>query len=265
MFSRSISATDAAPIPTAIARFRMTGARRSRCCAERVFESRTPGMRWPFGRMMTAAATTAPQVGATPTSSTPTTRSAPSRHRRRSNRSEGTWAAIGLQGTAAGLTRESALGRRAPGGRAPAGRALRRRCLGCRTSGTALLQRGGLADAVSQEVKLCPAYLPVADDLDLFDSRAVDLERALDANAAGDLPDRDRSGDAPAAEAHDRALEDLDPLLAAFDDASGDADGVARGELGQVGADLVGDDLVEDVHRSRFPAGRSPRLRNGRR
>ena len=57
-------------------------------------------MRWQLGGMITAAATTAPDVGATPTSSTPTTRVAPSRHRGRSQRSVGTIRAIGRQRTA---------------------------------------------------------------------------------------------------------------------------------------------------------------------
>ena len=74
MFSWSISRTDAAPTPTATARFRISGARRSRWAIDSVFESRTPGIRWQPGFMITAAATTAPQVGATPTSSTPATR-----------------------------------------------------------------------------------------------------------------------------------------------------------------------------------------------
>src|SRR6185503_9729026 len=50
--------------------------------------------------MITAAATTAPQVGATPTSSTPTTRVRPSFQRRRSWRRVGTMTAIGPQGNA---------------------------------------------------------------------------------------------------------------------------------------------------------------------
>ena len=77
------------------ARRRMSGASRSRCAAESVLESRTPGIRWQPGRMITAAATTAPQVGATPTSSTPTTRTSPSFQRRRSWRRVGTIGAIG--------------------------------------------------------------------------------------------------------------------------------------------------------------------------
>ena len=88
--------------PTAIARRRITGASRSRWSAVIVFESRTPSIRWQLGAMITAAATTAPDVGATPTSSTPTTRLAPSRHRGRSQRSVGTMMVIGRQRTAPG-------------------------------------------------------------------------------------------------------------------------------------------------------------------
>ena len=90
-----MSATDAAPTPTAIARRRMIGASRSRWAADSVLESRTPGIRWQLGGMITAAATTAPLVGATPTSSTPTMRVAPSRHSGRSQRRVGTMTVIG--------------------------------------------------------------------------------------------------------------------------------------------------------------------------
>src|SRR6185295_7719820 len=121
--------------------------------------------------------------------------------------------------------------------------------------GAALAQRRRLAHAVAQEVQLGAAGLAVAHDLDLLDARAVDHERPLHADAARDLPNGDRAGDATATQAHDRALEDLDALLAALDHARRDLDRVAGGELGQVGADLVGDDLVEDVHGGSFPAG----------
>ena len=63
-----------------------------------------------------------------------------------------------------------------------------------------------------------------------------------------DAPDGDGAGDAAAAEAHDGPLEDLDALAVALDDLGRHLDGVTRGELGQVGADLVLDDLVEHVH-----------------
>src|SRR3972149_104294 len=50
MLRRSISATDAAPTPTARARRRTSGASASRRAAERVLESRTPGVRGAVGR-----------------------------------------------------------------------------------------------------------------------------------------------------------------------------------------------------------------------
>ena len=49
MLSWSISRTDAAPTPTATARARISGASRSRWAADRVLESRTPGIRWQPG------------------------------------------------------------------------------------------------------------------------------------------------------------------------------------------------------------------------
>ena len=73
------------------------------------------------------------------------------------------------------------------------------------------------------------------------------------------------SGDPAALELHDRAFEDLDPLLAALDDARRHLDRVAGGELRQVGADLVGDDLVEHVHGGRSLQVRGARRRRGRR
>ena len=79
-----------------------------------------------------------------------------------------------------------------------------------------------------------------------------------------DPADRDRAGDAAAAEAHDGALEDLDALAVALDDLGRDLDGVARGELGEVGAELVVDDLVEHVHAGGSLVGRrQPKLRVG--
>src|SRR6185312_4197653 len=121
--------------------------------------------------------------------------------------------------------------------------------------GPPLAQGRRLADPLAQEVQLRAPRLAVPDDLDLLDPRTVHHERPLDADAAGDLAHRDRARDATATQAHDRALEDLDALLAALDHAGRHLDRVAGGELGQVAADLVGDDLVEDVHGGSFPAG----------
>src|SRR5262245_12639621 len=191
--------------------------------------------------MITAAATTAPQVGATPTSSTPATRVRPSFQRRRSWRRVWTMTAIGPQGSPSRAAGRAG-NRTTPPKR---GRRCVRRTL---APGPALAERRGLADALPQEVQLGPADLAVADDLDLLDPRAVDLERPLHADAAGDPPDGDRPGDAAAAEPHDGALEHLDPLAVALDDLGRHLDRVTRSDLGQVSAELVGDDFVEDVH-----------------
>src|SRR5688572_6705310 len=247
MLMVSISRTEAAPTPTATARRRMSGASRSRWLGDSVFESRTPGIRREWGFMINAAATTAPQVGATPTSSTPTTRIAPSRQWSRSNRRLGTRTVMAAPRLAPPIAR------RATGGSAVAfpsrpGPPWTVPRPGRSAPGAALPQRGCLADALAQEVQLGAAHPTVAHDLDLLDARAVDHERPLHADAARDLADGDRAGDAAAAQAHDGALEHLDPLLAALDNAGGHLDRVARGELRQVAADLVGDDLVEHVH-----------------
>src|SRR3990170_309040 len=235
MLRRSISTTDAAPTPTASARRRMIGSRRSRWAAESVFESRTPAMRRQFTGMITAAATTGPQVGATPTSSTPATRTMPACQSARSGRSRGTIMAPGRGES------NAAYGSSYPPPRGSAG--------------PALAEGGGLADALAQEVELGPAGHAVADDLDLLDARRVDLEGALDADAGAQRAHGDRAGDAAAAQAHDRALEDLDALAVALDDLGRDAHGVAGRKLGQVAADLVRGDLVENVHRALLTGG----------
>src|SRR5215218_8142655 len=81
----------------------------------------------------------------------------------------------------------------------------------------ALAKCRGLADALAEEVELRPSHLAVADDLDLLDAGAVDLERSLDADTTRDPAHRDRTGDATTAQAHNRAFEDLDPLTVALD------------------------------------------------
>src|SRR6476620_6330030 len=76
-------------------------------------------------------------------------------------------------------------------------------------------RRRGLAHAIAQEVQLRAADLAVAEDLDLLDPRAVDLERALDPDARRDPADGDRGRDPAAADAHDETLEHLDALAGA--------------------------------------------------
>src|ERR1035437_6002243 len=114
--------------------------------------------------------------------------------------------------------------------------------------GAALAERRGLADALAQEVQLGAAGNAVAHHFDLLDARAIDLEGALDADAAGEAANSDRPLNAARAKAHDRACEDLDAFACSFDDTSRDLDRVARGELGNVGPDLFLADLFEQVH-----------------
>jgi len=128
----------------------------------------------------------------------------------------------------------------------------------------AFAEGGRLADALAQEVQLGAAHLAVADDFDLLDARAVDLECPFDADARRDPADGDRSGDPAAAKAHDRPFEDLDALAIALDDLGRDLHGVTRGEFRQVGAELVLDDLVEHVHAAVPWKVGQPKLQVGR-
>src|SRR3954466_1738625 len=114
--------------------------------------------------------------------------------------------------------------------------------------GAALAQGRRLADSIAQEVELRTPGDAVADDLDLLDARAVDLEGPLDADAGRDAPDSDGPGDPATTEAHDGPLEDLDALAVALDDLGGHLHGVTGRKLREVGAKLVLDDLVEHGH-----------------
>src|SRR5881396_1552502 len=71
MLYRSISRTDAAPMPTAIAFAKIFFASRSRALAVSCLESSTPASARLSGGMTTAQATTGPARGPRPTSSTP--------------------------------------------------------------------------------------------------------------------------------------------------------------------------------------------------
>src|SRR5688572_18390405 len=131
-------------------------------------------------------------------------------------------------------------------------------------SAAAFAQGRGLADPLAQEVQLGAADLAVADDFDLLDARAVDLEGALDPDAGRDPPDGDGASDPAAAQPHDGSLEHLDALAVALDDLRRDLHGVTRGEFRQVGAELVLDDLVEHVHAAFLGQVGQPKLQVGR-
>src|SRR5438067_10632426 len=178
-----------------------------------------------------AAATTGPASVAMPTSSTPPTRVSPCSQRFFSKRRLGTPRLVGPINS-----------RRVRG---PLGRATRRGASG--RSAPLFAKRGGLPDALAEEVESCPAGVAVTHDLDLLETRRVDEERALDADAARDPTDGDLLIESSAADPEDGALVVLEPFAVAFDHAHGQAHGVPGPDLGEVGLELVGGKRLQDV------------------
>src|SRR5699024_7693867 len=81
-----------------------------------------------------------------------------------------------------------------PVGRPPSGR-----CAGgsgLRAEVALLLDARGLAAKLAEVVKLGTAHVTARDDLDRLDDGRVHGERTLDADAEGDLADRERLADA---------------------------------------------------------------------
>src|SRR5690349_23444082 len=163
MFSRSISRTDAAPIPIATARSRILAASSTRIFAVSFFESSTPRIaRW-SGGMMTAHATTGPASGSRPTSSTPAISGpAPTRRSR----------SIVLQRWRRRMPR-SALAV----------------CLAARIRSASLVLANArrLAGERTEVVELRATDATTANDDEVADHRAVHGEDALDADAVRDL------------------------------------------------------------------------------
>src|SRR6476646_7302344 len=85
-----------------------------------------------------------------------------------------------------------------------------------------------LADLAAQVVELRAVHVADRLHLDLVDLRRVKRERPLDADTERVLADGKRLADAGALALEDDALEDLDALAGALDDAEVDANGVAR-------------------------------------
>src|SRR5439155_15268990 len=82
-----------------------------------------------------------------------------------------------------------------------------------------LLDARGLARDVADEIELGAADAAAAQHVDLGEHRAVHREDALDANAVGDLANRERLADPTAAARDAHALERLNALLLTFLDA----------------------------------------------
>src|SRR5215510_650089 len=211
MFTRSISRTDAAPIPNASARSRIFTARRCRWSARSSFESSTPGIARTSGGMMTAQATTGPARGPRPTSSIPAI-SGP---------------AVLRSSRSIGFHRSRATALLALLG-----------CGGARlgNSDAHLLfaNARGFAREVAQVVQLRATNASAAHHVDLGEHGAVEREDALDADAVGDLADRKRLADSAAAARDADALERLNALLFTFLDADAHTKRVAGAEGGDV-------------------------------
>src|SRR5262249_3510221 len=147
--------------------------------------------------------------------------------------------------------RRPADARRVLGAAAPPGRALRplrghpgrrrrdraagaRLALAQRLGLAQLADAGLLADLAAEVVELRPVDVADRGDVDLVDLRRVERERALDADAEGVLPNRERLAGAGALALDHDPLEDLDPLAVALDHPEVHADGVPRLEPGHV-------------------------------
>src|SRR4051794_1286781 len=126
---------------------------------------------------------------------------------------------------------------------------------GCPRTGSAddrlalLLDLGGLAAELAQVVQLGPADVAAGDDLDPLDDRGVHREGALHSDAEADLADGEGLADPTALAPDHDALEDLDAGAVALDHADVHLHGVAGTELGDVGAQRVGVECVQGVHR----------------
>src|SRR6185369_17908622 len=92
--------------------------------------------------------------------------------------------------------------------------------------GQLFLDAGRLAAALAQVVQLGAAHIAAALDFDAGDQRAVGLEGALHAFAAGDLADGEAAVQAAVALGNDDAFEGLGALARAFDHVDADDHGV---------------------------------------
>src|SRR5579859_1519302 len=97
-----------------------------------------------------------------------------------------------------------------------------------------LLDLCRLTPQIAQVVELGPAHVATGDDLDAVQQRAVDRVRALDPDATGDLPHRERLAQAGALATDHHTLEDLDPGPVALDDPGVHLERVASAEVRDV-------------------------------
>src|SRR5262249_53500762 len=105
-----------------------------------------------------------------------------------------------------------------------------------------------LAGLLAQVEELGAAHARVLDHLDLGDRRTVHREGALDADALAQLAHGEAPAQPAAADVDDLATEFLLPLLVALDHAHRHLDGVTRAQVGTIGLQLSGLDLLDQAH-----------------
>ena len=91
-----------------------------------------------------------------------------------------------------------------------------------------------LANPVAEVVELGATNLATGNHLDLGDAGAVDGVDPLDAGSVGNFTDGEGLVHTAATFGEDDALENLDPLLAAFDHSVVNLDGITDIEVGDV-------------------------------
>src|SRR6202521_489901 len=117
-----------------------------------------------------------------------------------------------------------------------------------------LLDAGRLAAQRAQVVELGAPHLAAPDHLDAAERRRVQREDALDADAARDLAYGESLAGAAAPPANHHALEDLDPLLVAFDDPHVDTHRIAGAELGLLFVNVKAFHLLQLIHHITSPS-----------
>src|SRR5688500_13899106 len=225
MLRRSISCTDAAPIPIPTAFARILPMTLSRFFSESCFESLIPGIARRSCGITTAHATTGPARGPRPTSSTPAISGPCCKRRSRS---------IVLQRMAAV--------------RGSGGLVFRGPCSRHDDSHLLFLDARCLAGELAQVVQLRPAHATATHHLNVADHWAVHGKDALDANTVRNLADCERLADTTAAAGDAHAFERLNALLVTFLHAHIDAQRVARTEGRQIAPQPGFLSLDEGVH-----------------
>ena len=117
----------------------------------------------------------------------------------------------------------------------------------------ALLDLSGLTNAITDVIELRTTDDAMTDYLDTTDGGAVIREGTLNADAVAHTTDGEGLADAAALHLDNDTLEILKTLTGTFDDLNVNADGVADLELGEICAELLFFEFLNDVCHSIDP------------